>query len=80
MASKEPDDIMPIVFKLLRSGASSCITMDHILQTELALKLLWGKGSAEERAVVLHVERIWLAFKDLGVGSLHDVARSKQMP
>ena len=48
--------------KLQGSGANSCITMDHVLQTE----------PAAERAVVLHhVEHIWLAFKDLGIGSLH---------
>ena len=68
---KEKEDLMPTVLKLLRSNPGSCITFNHVLQAELGLKRMWERGSVEEQQLVQqHVQRVWLVFKDIGVGTL----------
>ena len=70
-ARKGADDIMPTVLKVLRSNPGSCVTFDHVLQAQLGLKRVWERGDAAERQIVQqYVQRVWLAFKDLGIGTL----------
>ena len=70
-ARKERSDLTPTVLRLLRSNPGSCVRFHHVLQAELGLKRMWERGGPAERQLVQqHVQRIWLALKDLGVGTL----------
>ena len=71
---------MPTVLKLLRSHPGSCITFDHVLQAELWLKRKWERGDALEKQLARqHVEGVWLAFQDLGAGTVRGAGRTAHL-
>lgn len=76
---REPDDMLPLLLRILRGAQGSVITRDHIFCADLALKRSIEKGSDTVAHVAQQrITAIWQQLRDLGLGEIRAHGQSVQ--